>query len=90
MIKVYLKKKIENSSKLNRTLSRIENKLFIIEKKKTNQLIKVETYVNTIKTITKMIKNEEPKRKRSQKNDNNKYNDNKKGKKTDHKNKERS
>ena len=62
MLKIYLKKKIEISSKLNQTLSKIESRLFIIEKQNANQLIKAETYASVMKTITKMTKNKNEKK----------------------------
>ena len=36
MLKIDLKKKIENSSKLNQTLNRIDNRFLIIKKQNTN------------------------------------------------------
>ena len=61
MLKIDLEKKIENSSKLNQTLNKIESRLFIIKKQNVNQSINAETYANMMKTITKMTKNENEK-----------------------------
>ena len=58
MLKVNLKKNFENTSKLIRTLNRIENKFQIIEKQNVNQSIKAKTYTNVMKIITKTTKNE--------------------------------
>ena len=61
MLKVDLKKDVENSSKLIRTLNRIENKFQIIEKQNVNQSTKAKTYANVVKAATKVtkIENEE-------------------------------
>ena len=61
MLKVDLKKDVENSSKLIRTLNRIENKFQIIEKQNVNQSIKAKTYANVVKAATKMTKIENEK-----------------------------
>ena len=61
MLKIDLKKEIENSSKLSRTLSKIENRFLIIKKQNANQSIKTETYANVIKIITKITKNKNEK-----------------------------
>ena len=62
MLKIDLKKKFENSSKLNQTLSKIENRFLIIKKQNANPLTKAKTYMNVIKAITKMTKNENEKK----------------------------
>ena len=61
MLKVDLKENVENSSKLIRTLNRIENRFQTIEKQNANQSIKTKTYANVVKAATKMtrIENEE-------------------------------
>ena len=61
MLEVDLKENVENSSKLIRTLNRIENKFQIIEKQNANQSIKAKTYASVVKAATKMtkIENEE-------------------------------
>ena len=56
MLKIDLKERIENSSKLIRTLTQIENKLLTIKKQNVNQSIKTKTYTNVIKAITKITK----------------------------------
>ena len=56
MLKVDLKENVENSSKLVRTLNRIENRLQIIEKQNANQSIKAKTYASVVKAATKMTK----------------------------------
>ena len=43
MLKVDLKENVENSSKLARTLNRIENRLQIIKKQNANQSIRAKT-----------------------------------------------
>ena len=53
MLKIDLKKEVENSSKLNQTLNKIESKNFTIKKQNANQLIKPKTYANVIRAITK-------------------------------------
>ena len=58
MLKIDLKKEVEISSKLNQTFNKIASRFLITKKQNANQLIKVETYANVIKTITKMTKNE--------------------------------
>ena len=62
MLKVDLKESVENSSKLARTLNRIENKFQIIEKQNTNQLTKAKTYANVVKAATKMTRIENEKK----------------------------
>ena len=61
MLKVDLKKDIESSSKLVRTLNYIENRFQTIEKQNVNQSIKVETYANVIKAATKTTRTENEK-----------------------------
>ena len=56
-------KKIKSLSKLNWTLNKIETRLFIIKKQNVNQLIKTKMYTNVIKTITKITKNENERKK---------------------------
>ena len=56
MLKVDLKKNVENSQKLIRTLNRIENRFQIIEKQNANQSIEAKTYANVIKAVTKITK----------------------------------
>ena len=56
MLKADLKENVENSSKLIRTLNRIENRFQIIEKQNVNQSIKAKTYANVIKTATKITR----------------------------------
>ena len=79
-LKTDLKKDVENTSKLNRKLNRIENKLLKIEKQNVNQSIKAETYLSVVKTITKIIRNENEKKKRK-KSDYSKHSSDKKKKK---------
>ena len=62
MLKADIKKDIENSSKLARTLNRIENRFQTIEKQNANQSIKVETYANVIKAATKITRIENEKK----------------------------
>ena len=62
MLKANLKKNVENSSKLIRTLNRIESKLQTIEKQNVNQSIKTKTYANVMKTTTKITKIENEKK----------------------------
>ena len=62
MLKVDLKKNVENSSKLVRTLNRIENRLQTIEKQNVNQSIKAKTYASVVKAATKMTKIENEKK----------------------------
>ena len=61
MLKIDLKENVENSSKLVRTLNRIENKFQIIEKQNANQSIKAKTYASVVKAATKMTKIENEK-----------------------------
>ena len=49
MLKANLKENVENSSKLIRTLNRIESKFQTIEKQNVNQSIKTKTYANVMK-----------------------------------------
>ena len=56
MLKVDLKENVENSSKLVRTLNRIENRSQIIEKQNVNQSIKAKTYASVVKATTKIKK----------------------------------
>ena len=56
MLKTNLKKDVENSSKLIRTLNRIENKFQTIKKQNVNLSIKKKTYANVMKTTTKITK----------------------------------
>ena len=58
MLKTDLKKDVKNTSKLSRTLNRIENRLLKIEKQNANQSIRAETYASVMKTVTKVIRNE--------------------------------
>ena len=62
VLKINLKKNVENSSKLIRTLNRIENRLQIIEKQNANQSIKAKTYASVVKAATKMKKIENEKK----------------------------
>ena len=62
MLKANLKENVENSSKLIRTLNRIESKLQTIEKQNVNQSIKTKTYANVMKTTTKIIRIENEKK----------------------------
>ena len=62
MLKVDLKEDVENSSKLVRTLNRIENKFQIIEKQNVNQSIKAKTYANVVKAAMKMTRIENEKK----------------------------
>ena len=62
MLKVDLKESVENSSKLARTLNRIENKFQIIEKQNVNQSIKAKTYANVVKAATKITRIENEKK----------------------------
>ena len=87
MLKTNLKKNVENTSKLNRTLNKIENKFLKIDKQNANQLIKAETYANVVKTITKITKNEKKEKSVEKKSDYNKHNSDKIEKKINHKNK---
>ena len=64
MLEIDLKENVENSSKLVRTLNRIENKFQIIEKQNVNQSIKTKTYANVVKAATKMTKIENEKKMR--------------------------
>ena len=61
ILKVDLKKSIENSSKLIRTLNRIESRFQIIEKQNVNQSIKAKTYANVIKAAIKITRIENEK-----------------------------
>ena len=62
MLKVDLKKNVQNSSKLIRTLNRIENRLQIIETQNANQSTKAKTYASVVKAATKMTKFENEKK----------------------------
>ena len=62
MLEVDLKENVENSSKLVRTLNRIENKFQIIEKQNANQSTKAKTYASVVKAATKMTKIENEKK----------------------------
>ena len=62
MLKTNLKENVENSSKLIRTLNRIENRFQTIEKQNVNQLIKAKTYANVMKTTTRITKIENEKK----------------------------
>ena len=63
ILKADLKEDIENSSKLARTLNRIESRLQIIEKQNANQSTKAKIYANVIKTATKVTRIESEKEK---------------------------
>ena len=62
MLKANLKENVENSSKLIRTLNRIESKFQTIEKQNVNQSIKAKTYASVMKTTTKMTRIENEKK----------------------------
>ena len=62
MLKANLKENVENSSKLIRTLNRIESRLQTIEKQNVNQSIKAKTYASVVKTTTKITKIENEKK----------------------------
>ena len=62
ILKFNLKENVENSSKLVRTLNRIENRSQIIEKQNVNQSIKAKTYASVVKAATKMTKIENEKK----------------------------
>ena len=64
ILKADLKKDIENSSKLVRTLNRIKSRFQIIEKQNANQSIKAKIYASVIKTATKVTRIESEKKKR--------------------------
>ena len=85
-----MKNEIEISSKLNQALNRIESRLFTIKKQNVNLSTKAETYANVIKTITKMTKNENEKKKRCQKNNDDKYDNSKKKEEINYKSRKRS
>ena len=56
ILKADLKENIENSSKLIRTLNRIESRFQVIEKQNANQSIKAKIYASVIKTATKITR----------------------------------
>ena len=62
MLKVDRKENVENSSKLVRTLNRIENKFQIIEKQNANSSTKAKTYASVVKAATKMTRIENEKK----------------------------
>ena len=62
MLKANLNKNVENSSKLIRTLNRIESRFQTIEKQNVNQSIKAKTYASVMRTTTKITKIENEKK----------------------------
>ena len=64
MLKANLKENVKNSSKLIRTLNRIERKFQTIKKQNVNQLIKAKRYANVMKTTTKITRIENEKKTR--------------------------
>ena len=62
MLKANLKENVENSSKLIRTLNRIESKFQTIEKQNVNQSTKTKTYANVMKTTRKITRTENEKK----------------------------
>ena len=61
MLEANLKENVENSSKLIRTLNRIESRFQTIEKQNVNQSIKAKTYASVVKTTTKITRTENEK-----------------------------
>ena len=69
ILKTDLKKSIKNSSKLIRTLNRIESRFQVIEKQNANQSTKAKIYASVIKTATKITRIENERKNTMKKND---------------------